>query len=68
MTTIRDQVIFALKAAASAAYLYENERAEARRNAIGSGDPREAHFATADHAEALALVTTLDREIRIFGR
>ena len=53
---------------ATNANAYEAERNENRRKAILSDDPREAHFAVSDHAEALALVTTLSREIRIFGK
>lgn len=68
MHDLRAQVIATLKSAADAAHAYEAERSENRRNAIGAGDPRETHFAAADHAEALALVTTLHREIRIFGK
>ena len=68
MPSLREQVIAALRAAADAAHAYEVERNENRRKAIMSDDPREAHFAVSDHAEALALVTTLSREIRIFGK
>lgn len=60
------KAIAALKSALAAAHEYEAECNERRRIAR-DGDPRDAHFAAADHAEALNLVTALTREVRIIG-
>lgn len=64
----RTQVLIALADAMEAARRYESECVAESQAAHSIGDPIATHFTSANHREALNLVTVLDREIRIFGK